>query len=185
MIRKNALLMASALTAFVLVLIGGIAGKLSGVASAEEAQPTAASVAVDEVALATVLQQREGAYRDLIDQANQLLAATAVAPEAVYPVSADTAVAIVLTTVRGGELTGPPELVDYMGAAAYEVSLVQGLVYVDANTGKILANGAIPVIITVDDNSSGDGGSSGSSYSDDDEHEEEHEEDHEDEHEDD
>ena len=187
MIRKNALLMASALTAFVLVLIGGIAGKLSGVASAEEAQPTAASVAVDEAALATVLQQREGAYRDLIDQANQLLAATAVAPEAVYPVSADTAVAIVLTTVRGGELTGPPELVDYMGAAAYEVSLVQGLVYVDANTGKILANGAIPQVVVVEeDDDGGGGGGGGSSYSDDDhddddEHEDEHEEeDHED-----
>jgi len=91
-------------------------------------------------------------------------------------------VAIVLTTVRGGELQQPPELVDYMGAAAYEVSLVQGLVYVDANTGKILANGAIPVVVVVEDGSN-DGGSGGSGYSDDDgdddedEHEEEHEDD--------
>jgi uncharacterized membrane protein YkoI len=179
MIRKNALLMAAALTAFVLVLIGGIAGKLSSVASAAEGQPSSPSATVDEAALAAVMQEREGAYRQLIDQANQLLAVTAEAPAApTYPVSADTAVAIVLTTVRGGELQQPPELVDYMGAAAYEVSLVQGLVYVDANTGKILANGAIPQVVVVEDNSGGnqDGSSSSSGYSDDDgDHEDEHE----------
>jgi uncharacterized membrane protein YkoI len=183
MIRKNALLMAAALTAFVLVLIGGIAGKLSSVASAAEGQPSSSSATVDEAALAAAMQEREGAYRQLIDQANLLLAETAEAPAApTYPVSADTAVAIVLTTVRGGELLQPPELVDYMGAAAYEVSLVQGLVYVDANTGKILANGAIPVVIVVEDGSNDDG-SGGSGYSDDDsdddedEDEEEHEDD--------
>jgi len=187
MIRKNALLMASALTAFVLVLIGGVAGRLSNVASAQEAEPSTASVMVDEAALATVLQERDGAYRELIDQANQLLAEAAEAPAAAYPVNADTALAIVLTTVRGGELLQPPELVDYMGAAAYEVSLVQGLVYVDANTGKILANGAIPQVVVVEeDDDGGGGGGGGSSYSDDDhddddEHEDEHEEeDHED-----
>jgi uncharacterized membrane protein YkoI len=178
MIRKNALLMAAALTAFVLVLIGGVAGKLSSVASAAEGQPSTPSAAVDEAALAAVMQEREGAYRQMIDQANQLLAATAEAPVGpTYPVSADTAVAIVLTTVRGGELQQPPELVDYMGAAAYEVSLVQGLVYVDANTGKILANGAIPQVVVVEDNSGGNkgGGSSGSGHYDDGDHEDEHE----------
>ena len=183
MIRKNALLMAAALTAFVLVLIGGIAGKLSSVASAAEGQPSSPSATVDEAALAAVMQEREGAYRQLIDQANLLLAETAEAPAApTYPVSADTAVAIVLTTVRGGELQQPPELVDYMGAAAYEVSLVQGLVYVDANTGKILANGAIPIVVVVEDNSN-DGGSGGSGYSDDDADDHEDEDEHEEEHE--
>ncbi len=182
MIRKNALLMASALTAFVLVLIGGVAGRLSNVASAAEQEPSTASVIVDEAALATVLQERDGAYRELIDQANQLLAGTAEAPAAVYPVNADTALAIVLTTVRGGELLQPPELVDYMGAAAYEVSLVQGLVYVDANTGKILANGAIPQVVVVEEDDD-DGGGGGSSYSDDD-HDDDDDDEHEDEHED-
>ena len=101
-----------------------------------------------------------------------------------FAISADTAVAIVLTTVRGGEIIKPPELVDYMGAAAYEVSLVQGLVYVDANTGKILANGAIPVVVVVEDDSDSGGGGGGSSYEDDDDHEDhdddEDDEDHED-----
>ena len=183
MIRKNALLMASALTALILVLVGGVAARLSDEASAQGAQVEAASVGLDEQALATIVAERENAYRQMIDQANQLLAGTSANSAApAFAISADTAVAIVLTTVRGGELIKPPELVDYMGAAAYEVSLVQGLVYVDANTGKILANGAIPVVVVVEDDSdSGGGGGGGSSYNDDDDHEDhEDEEDHED-----
>ena len=183
MIRKNALLMASALTALILVLVGGVAARLSDEASAQGAQVEAANMGLDEQALATIVAERENAYRQMIDQANQLLAGTSANSAApAFAISADTAVAIVLTTVRGGELIKPPELVDYMGAAAYEVSLVQGLVYVDANTGKILANGAIPVVVVVEDDSdSGGGGGGGSSYNDDDDHEDhEDEEDHED-----
>jgi uncharacterized membrane protein YkoI len=181
MIRKNALLMASALTALILVLVGGVAASLPGDASAQDAEG-AAEAALDGQTLMTIMQQREAAYQEIIDQANQLLAevpAGSVAPT--FPISADTAVAIVLTTVRGGSLQKPPELVDYMGAAAYEVSLVQGLVYVDANTGKILANGAIPVVVVVEEEGSGSAGG-GSDYSDDDHEDEDHEdEDHEDE----
>lgn len=185
MIRKNALLMASALTALILVLVGGVAARLSDEASAQGAQVEAASMGLDEQALATIVAERENAYRQMIDQANQLLADTSANSAApAFAISADTAVAIVLTTVRGGELIKPPELVDYMGAAAYEVSLVQGLVYVDANTGKILANGAIPVVVVVEDDSDSGGGGGGSSYEDDDDHEDhdddEDDEDHED-----
>jgi uncharacterized membrane protein YkoI len=185
MIKKNALLVASALTAFVLVMIGGVAGRLSASAAASNEEVQTASVSVDPQALAGVLQEREGAYRQLIDQANQILiaeaAATATPAAPTYPVSADTAVAIVLTTVRGAALQSPPELVDYMGAVAYEVSLDRGLVYVDANTGKILANGAIPVVVvkTVESSGSGGGGGGGGHEDDRDEHEDEHEDDHE------
>jgi hypothetical protein len=182
MVRKNALLMASALTAFILVLVGGVAARLSDNASAQGAQVEAASAGLDEQALATIVQQREDAYRQMIDQANQLLAETPGEPAApAFSISADTAVAIVLTTVRGGELVKPPELVDYMGAAAWEVSLVQGLVYVDANTGKILANGAIPVVVVVEDDGDGNGGGSPSNSDDDHEDDDHEDEDHEDE----
>jgi uncharacterized membrane protein YkoI len=175
MIHKNALLMASALTALILVLVGGVATRLSDNASAQGAEVDAASTGLDEQTLTTIMQERENAYRQMIDQANQLLAGTPADSGApAFSISADTAVAIVLTTVRGGELQKPPELVDYMGAAAYEVSLVQGLVYVDANTGKILANGAIPVVIVVEEESS-DSGNGGSSYSDDDHEDDDHE----------
>jgi uncharacterized membrane protein YkoI len=179
MIRKNALLMASGLTAFILVLVGGVAARASEGASAQAAQADAQAAVVDEAALAGIMQEREAAYREMIDQANQMLAATATTePAATYPISADTAVAIVLTTVRGGTLEQPPELVDYMGAAAYEVSLVQGLVYVDANTGKILANGAIPQIVVVTDDSSNDDGSSGGGARHEDDDHDEHEDEH-------
>jgi len=184
MIKKNALLVASALTAFVLVMIGGVAGRLSASAAASNEEVQTASVSVDPQALAGVLQEREGAYRQLIEQANQILiadaAATATPAAPTYPVSADTAVAIVLTTVRGAALQSPPELVDYMGAVAYEVSLDRGLVYVDANTGKILANGAIPQVVvkTVESSSGGGGGGGGDHDDDHEEHEDEHEEDH-------
>ena len=106
-------------------------------------------------------------------------AATATPAAPTYPVSADTAVAIVLTTVRGAALQSPPELVDYMGAVAYEVSLDRGLVYVDANTGKILANGAIPQVVvkTVESSSGGGGGGGGGGGDHEDDHEE-HEDDH-------
>jgi uncharacterized membrane protein YkoI len=182
MIKKNALLLASALTAFVLVMIGGVAGRLSAAAAPSNEELQTASVSIDPQALAAVLQDREGAYRQLIDQANQILLADAAAAAApaipTYPVSADTAVAIVLTAVRGAALQAPPELVDYMGAVAYEVSLDRGLVYVDANTGKILANGAIPQVIVKTEDSGGYTGGAGQGDDDDDheEHEDEHEE---------
>lgn len=181
MIKKNALLLASVLTAFVLVVIGGVAGRVSAQAGGAADAVQTPSTSVDTQALAAALQERDAEYRNLIDQANQRLIAQAAAtptPTApVYPISADTAVAIVLTTVRGATLQSPPEIVDYMGAVAYEVSLDRGLVYVDANTGKILANGAIPQVVVVQTDSSGSSGGGGDA-DDDDEHEEQ--EDHED-----
>jgi hypothetical protein len=180
MIRKNALLLASGLTAFVLVLVGGVATRLSTVASAEGAPQEPTSSELDAQVLSTLVQQREETYRQIIDQANRLLAETpAAVSDPAFPINADTAVAIVLTTVRGGSLEKAPELVDYMGAAAWEVALVQGLVYVDANTGKILANGAIPVIVVVDDGGSDDG--NGGASSSDDDHDDDEDEHHEDE----
>jgi uncharacterized membrane protein YkoI len=181
MIRKNALLMASAVTALILVLVGGVAARLPSDASAQGNQGEGSATSIDEQALATLVQQRETAYRQMIDQANQLLAQPPAASDSPsFPISADTAVAIVLTTVRGGSLEKPPELVDYMGAAAWEVALVEGLVYVDANTGKILANGALPVVVVIEQDDGGNGGGSSGEHEDDDHHEEEDHEDEED-----
>jgi hypothetical protein len=86
-------------------------------------------------------------------------------------------VAIVLTTVRGGELTKPPELVDYMGAAAYG-SRGPGIVYVDANTGKIWPT--VPFLSSSWSGMTATTMAGGSSYSDDDHEDDDHEdEDHE------
>jgi hypothetical protein len=43
---------------------------------------------------------------------------------------------------RGAILTGAPDLVSFQGVVAYEVLLDRGTVYVEANSGQILYNGA-------------------------------------------
>ncbi len=56
--------------------------------------------------------------------------------------SADVAAQIALNVAPGASLTKTPELVNFQGTVAYEVLLDQGAVYVDANSGKVLANTA-------------------------------------------
>jgi uncharacterized membrane protein YkoI len=63
-------------------------------------------------------------------------------PAPTYPISPDMAATIALNAVPGATLTRQPELVDFQGAVAYEVSLDRGMVYVDANSGQVLYNGA-------------------------------------------
>ena len=67
-------------------------------------------------------------------------------PAPTYAVSADQAAAIALAAAPGATLARQPELVSFQGAAAYEVALDQGMVYVDANTGQILYNGAVAAV---------------------------------------
>lgn len=86
MTQKTALILSAILTAFVLVLGGGVIARVSQ-ADAVSAQaaaapatavpaPTAATQAADVMAQAqALLQQRDAEYRQLIDQANQRLAA--------------------------------------------------------------------------------------------------------------
>jgi len=63
-------------------------------------------------------------------------------PAPTYAISADAAAAIALSAVPGTILTRAPELVSFQGIVAYEVLLDRGTVYVDANSGQILYNGA-------------------------------------------
>ena len=80
-------------------------------------------------------------------------AAPAPAPAApTYAVSPDQAAQIALgVAAPGANLTKAPDLVSYEGKPAYEVVLDKGSVYVDAQTGAVLANGAAaPKLITQD-----------------------------------
>jgi uncharacterized membrane protein YkoI len=61
-----------------------------------------------------------------------------------FAVSADSAAQIGLAAAPSATLNASPELVDFQGAIAYEVSTSAGLVYVDANSGTVLFNGAAP-----------------------------------------
>jgi uncharacterized membrane protein YkoI len=152
MTQRNAFILAAALTAFMLVVVGGViarAGLFEGTAAAAAA-PTAAPTA------AILAPEREVEYQRLIQQANEQLlqaysqTAPAQPPAQTGPTDAITpelAATIALNLAPGASLSRTPELVDFQGQVAYEVQLDRGLVYVDANTGQVLHNGAQPVFV--------------------------------------
>jgi len=115
--QRLALLLAGTLTAFMLVLMGGVAATMLLRAPA----PAEAQVAPAPV---------------------QPPAQPVVAPPLVARLTPDQATRIAQTTLPRTRLTRAPELVNYNGAVAYEVILDRGTVYVDANSGAVLANSA-------------------------------------------
>jgi hypothetical protein len=79
MTQKTALILSAVLTAFVLVVGGGVIARVSQPEVAPVAAPTAApAVSAPSIDVAAqvqeILQQREAQYRQLVDQANQRLA---------------------------------------------------------------------------------------------------------------
>ena len=186
--NRTMLLIAATLTAFVLVVIGGVVSRIS-TTSAPEPVPTEIVVettpvvvpALDPTAEA-LLREREAAYQAALAEANRRLAeanqqlniaqrelnemaaqesapapaapapvapAPAVpapvapapaAPAPVYAVSPEQAQAIAQANAQGATLIRPPELVRLQGVPAYEVIFDRGAIYVDAQTGAILAN---------------------------------------------
>ncbi len=154
--QRTLLGVAAALTAFVLVVIGALVGRVTqtAVPSATDVvvvptqAPTDAPVALDPTVEA-LIRQREVAYRQALNEANQRLeeanrrieqqaAAQQSAPT--YPVSAEQAQAIAQNLAQGANLVKPAELVLYQGAPAYEIVFDAGAVYVDAQSGTAFAN---------------------------------------------
>lgn len=165
--QRNAFLIATAVTAFALVLVGAVASRAAVLNAAPAPQDTPAptadpSATFDPTAQAQI-DEREAAYRALIDQANQELqqayalleaasgrqatgtpaspSTTADPASSGHAVSVDRATSIALAAVPGAKLTRWPELVLFQGVTAYEVTLDRGVLYVDANTGQVLHNG--------------------------------------------
>ena len=195
--QRTALLAATALTVFVMILMVGVVWQvfqksnvntlglqLNAPAQTSEiaGEPQAVSGPTQEQ-----IAQREAAFQQLIQQANQKLAqsyqeqqdlskqlqaekqkqappkiASASQP-AKYKVSAEQATSIALAAEKGAVLTKPAELVSYLGAAAYEITLDRGVVYVDANSGEVLYDSA--VVIVVRDSGGGGGNNSGNANS--------------------
>lgn len=115
--QKFALLLAGILTAFFLVMVGSIATTM--IAQPFSAQP--------------VQPQPIQSQPILSGQAN-------VATTFSTKFNADQAAQIAVNTSPRSTLTTAPELVSYQGAVAYEVKLNNATLYIDANTGKVLAN---------------------------------------------
>ena len=150
MSQKLMIALAVCLTAFVLVMAGGVFARVSGASAATDA-PAAVNPAVAEL-----WNQREAAYRELIQQANQRLqsasapglnaqTAAAETPTFTPSTSPDMAVYLALTAAPGARLKRAPELVSYLGTPAYEVSTTHGMLYIGAMNGAILYNGAAQV----------------------------------------
>jgi uncharacterized membrane protein YkoI len=162
MSQRIALFTSVALTAFVLVFIGAAIG--IGRLAQDAVTPT-----LDPLLLAQ-LQAREATYQAMIAQANAQLQATdpqptpttaptpTQEPAVVYPISPDMAAYLALSIAPGSYLIKNPELVSFQGAIAYEVTLNSGRMYVDANNGQILFNGAAAITSAGGSGSSAGGG---------------------------
>lgn len=99
-----------------------------------------------------------------------------------HAVSTDNAAEIALKAAPGAKLLRAAELVNFQGKVAYEVALDKGMVYVDAEAGVILHNGAVPAVAAASGGGGGNGGGGQGSpgVNSGREHEQEHENEHED-----
>jgi uncharacterized membrane protein YkoI len=157
MSQRIALFLSVALTAFVLVFIGAAI-------SVSRWGQAAASPTLDPQLMAQ-LQAREATYQAMIDQANAQLQATdpaasatsTLAPEPTatqYLVSPDLAIYLAQSAAPNSYLIRLPELVSFQGTVAYEVTFNTGRIYIDANSGQILYNGAAGLSNAAGSNSS-------------------------------
>ncbi|MBI5879403.1 MAG: PepSY domain-containing protein [Chloroflexi bacterium] len=233
MSQKSALVVAIALTAFFMTMLGALITQVSQASDAVRA-PTASSAptvtpaqveatpTLDTSAIKMAIAEREASYQQLLDRANkqieeanaqmqkqaealhkaeteaqtarvkaqqvqeaQAKAAaqpTAPARPAVpkFAVSPEQAVGIAWGATQGAKPTKGPELVEFEGKPAYEIGYATGVVYIDANTGKVLFTN-----VEVQANSDGpedrkQGAGQNNAGKEDNHHEDEH---HEDEHE--
>lgn len=195
--NRTMFLISTALTAFVLVVIGGVASRLS-VSEPVSEVPTeivieSAPITVPAIdpTVEALIREREAAYQAALAEAQQRLAeanqrlsaaqqqlnevateaqaapavAVPAAPAAVqapvapqvaqpdpvqqapvappaptYAVSSEQAQAIAQAAAGNATLMRSPELVSLQGTPAYEVVFDRGAIYVNAQTGAILAN---------------------------------------------
>jgi uncharacterized membrane protein YkoI len=143
------------ITAFILLSVAGVAFAMRG-----SPDQVTAAVVTQPVNQADITQQvagRETEYQKLIAEANQrietlnnevtTLQQQSTQTAAAQTISVDQAAQIAAQKAGENEaLQSLPELVDYQGAKAYEVSFTDGKVYIDAKTGSILFDGVVPAI---------------------------------------
>lgn len=172
--QKTILVISAALTAFVLVAVGAVAGRAAAgraTSDSTQAASTAEISGLDPTVQAQI-DARDAEYKKTIQEANQRLTeayqkiqtleAAAATPTASvtdsYPVSPELAVGLALNLVPGSTLVKWPDLVDFRGTAAYEIILDRGAVYIDASTARLLYNGATAAPAPSSGGSSGGGG---------------------------
>lgn len=166
---SKSLLASIFLTAVILAVVSGFASAAMAQRKVEDqaasmGEPGAGAAIVDPAQDVAVYQEREAAYRQTIEQANQQLLALQdrVAQLEGQPAGASSpALAAAVTPEQAlqaaREAAGPgmsesraPELVSFEDKAAYEVPFEAGSIYIDAQTGEVLFNGTLPQEITAD-----------------------------------
>ena len=121
--NRKAMVLSALMTAFVLVVIGGIVARVTAMPAA--AAPVAEAVNQPAVVEAVTAPDN----------------AAAPAPAASNDIGARQAARLALQAAPGAALLRWPELVDLQGQPAYEVLLDQGTLYIDAATGVVLYDG--------------------------------------------
>lgn len=121
--QRTAILVAIGLTAFVVIMVAGIAFAIT-------VRSGASSETVPENELAVTAGGEAGT-------APSTAVPTALAPQMVQP---QRAAQVALQVMPNNTLIGTPELVNFQGKMAYEVLLSGGTVYVDAFTAQVLSS---------------------------------------------
>lgn len=182
MSQKTTLWIAAALTAFVLVIGGAVAGRVS------QAQQTTNATSTADVA--ALMVQREAEYQALLKQANdqltqaynnqpatssQVLANQTTPTSSPERITAQQAMSAAVIAVPGAKVLQQPELVNFQGTVAYEVRLDQGSVYINASNGAILYNGATQQVMASNQSPAPESGHSDDGDGD---HDDDHDDDH-------
>jgi len=149
--QKFFLTLAAAITACILVVGGAIIGKA--------AQPDTVTLTPDAAEIQNLYAQREAQYKARLEEANAALSAayaqqqaaaavqtsepTQPVVEALVPatISPQDALLVAAIAAPRAKVLRLPELVNYQGVVAYEITLDAGVLYVDANTGALLYDG--------------------------------------------
>lgn len=140
MTQRIALLIAAALGAFVIVLLGAVGAYVLAVGPAGATALAAQnSTAVASSAQAPVSPGSGAGVGSDNSQNSQVGGSTGTAG---VVVTAEQAAGIALESAPGSTLASQPRLVNLRGTVAYEVALDTGYVYVDAGSGQVLFNGA-------------------------------------------
>jgi uncharacterized membrane protein YkoI len=118
--QRMTLVLAGALTAFVVVLMAGV-----GLTVAAKSLTTTNAAAQQSQAPDAAVQPQSPASNAINVQ-----------------LTPGQAAAVARGVAPNAKLVSAPQLVNFQGTVAYEVGLNQGNVYVDANSGKVLLNSA-------------------------------------------
>ncbi|MGB0383551.1 MAG: hypothetical protein ACPGWR_01895 [Ardenticatenaceae bacterium] len=120
--QKTAVIISTIITTFSLVLLGGVAGRMS-----VDANPVTPNTVVET--------------QQMPQNVNYVPAAPSNQPT--LAITPDRAALVALNNAPGASLLQTPQLVDFEGAVAYEVLLDRATLYIDGNNGEVLYNSLI------------------------------------------